>query len=72
MIKKFVVFVLAIFLAGCAPLAVKKGSKPLGKLNLGKTQVEIEGEYSGNIYSPTLHKESLGKMNIGGSMRELK
>ena len=72
MAKKIVILIFAVFLAGCSPLTVKKGSKELGKLNLGKTQVEIEGEYSGNIYSPVLHKENLGRMNIGGLMRELK
>ncbi len=69
--KKFIVFLLAFFLIGCSPLQVKKGSKPLAKLNLGSTQVVIDGVYSGDLYTPA-KKDSLGRINIDGTMRDLK
>ena len=70
--KLFIFMGVAILLAGCSPLRIKEGAKPLGKLNLGRTQVDIEGQYSGDIYAPKIGKESIGKINLGGTMRDLK
>lgn len=70
--KIFIFIAMVIFITGCSPLHIRQGTKPLGKLNLGKTQIDIEGQYSGDIYSPKIGKESIGKINIGGTMRDLK